>query len=46
MAKLKTAGVNIYSPDKKLFAEKSKSVLQNFRKDPAMVDLVDAILKK
>jgi len=46
MTKLEAAGVNIYTPDKNLFAEKSKSVLENFKKDPAMVDLVNAILAK
>jgi len=46
MTKLKEAGVNIYTPDKSLFAEKSKSVLEQFKKDPAMVDLVDAIIAK
>ncbi len=44
MEKLKAANVNIYKPDKKLFADKSKNVLQDFRKDPVMQSLVDAIM--
>jgi len=46
MTTLKQANVKIYTPDKSLFAEKSKSVLEAFRKDPAMADLVNAILEK
>ena len=44
--KLESAGVEIYKPNKSLFAHKSKAVLDNFKKDPSMNELVSAIQKK
>lgn len=46
MVKIKEAGVNVYTPEKSLFAEKSKSVLENIKKDADIAELVDAILAK
>ncbi len=43
MTKLKAANVEIFYPDKKLFAEKSKAVLEEFKKDPKMNKLVSEI---
>lgn len=43
MVKLKAANVEIIRPDKTLFAEKSKSVLESFKKDPQMKKIVEAI---
>ncbi len=43
MTKLKAANVEIFYPDKKLFAEKSKAVLEEFIKDPKMNKLVSEI---
>ncbi|RME98454.1 MAG: TRAP transporter substrate-binding protein [Bacteroidetes bacterium] len=43
MSKLEAAGVQIIRPDKQAFAEKSQAVLENFTKDPAMAELVQAI---
>lgn len=40
---LKKAGVEIFYPEKSLFAEKSKIVLEEFAKDPVMKTLVNAI---
>lgn len=46
MVKLKAANVEIFKPEKPLFAEKSKTVLEAFKKDPKMKILVDAIQAK
>lgn len=46
MVKLKAANVEIFKPEKPLFAEKSKTVLEEFKKDPKMKILVDAIQAK
>lgn len=43
MVKLKAANVEIIHPEKSLFAEKSKAVLEEFKQDPKMKKLVDAI---
>ncbi len=43
MVKLKAANVEIYTPQKSLFADKTKSVLLEFTKDPKMKKLVEAI---
>ena len=43
MVKLKAANVEIYKPEKSLFAEKVKPVLAEFMKDPKMKKLVEAI---
>lgn len=44
MQKLKEAGVEVITPEKSVFAEKSKSVLKKFIKNnPAMKNLVDQI---
>lgn len=43
MVKLKNAKVEIFYPDKKLFAEKSKAVLEEFKQDPKMKKIVDEI---
>lgn len=46
MVKLKAANVEIFKPEKPLFAEKVKTVLEEFKKDPKMKTLVDAIQAK
>ncbi len=43
MVKLKAANVQIFKPEKSLFAEKSKTVLDNFVGDPTMKKLVESI---
>ncbi|MEM1323412.1 MAG: TRAP transporter substrate-binding protein [Bacteroidota bacterium] len=43
MAKLKAANVEVFKPEKALFAEKSKAVLEEFKKDPEMQKIVEAI---
>jgi len=43
MAKLRSEGVEILKPEKSMFAEKSKAVLENFSKDPVMRRLVEEI---
>lgn len=43
MRVLKAADVEIFKPDKSLFAEKSKEVLANFQKDPKMKKIIDEI---
>jgi TRAP-type C4-dicarboxylate transport system substrate-binding protein len=43
MAKLKAANVRIIYPDKALFAEKTKAVLEAFTQDPKMKKLVEEI---
>lgn len=43
MVKLKDAGVEIYRPEKSLFADKAKDVLKEFNKDPKMKKLTNAI---
>jgi len=43
MVKLKAADVQIFKPEKSLFAEKSKDVLESFKKDPKMNKIVEAI---
>jgi len=43
MAKLKAANVRIIYPDKALFAEKTKAVLEAFIQDPRMKKLVEEI---
>jgi len=43
MTKLKAANVEIFRPDKSLFAEKSKAVLEAFIKDPKMKNIIDEI---
>lgn len=43
MVKLKAANVEIFKPEKSLFAEKTKSVLETFKKDPEMKRLVEKI---
>ena len=40
---LKEADVEIYKPEKTLFAEKSKQVLETFVKDPKMKQIIDEI---
>ena len=46
MVKLKEANVEIYRPEKSLFAKKSKAVLDKFKQDPKMQELVEAIQAK
>lgn len=43
LVKLKAADVQIFYPDKKLFAEKSKVVMEEFSKDPKMKKLIGEI---
>lgn len=43
MIKLKAENVEIIYPEKTLFAEKSKAVLEEFAEDPAMKKLIDEI---
>ncbi len=43
MTKLKEADVEVYRPEKSLFADKSKAVIEEFKKDPAMEILVEKI---
>jgi len=43
---LEAAGVEIYKPNKSLFANKSKAVLEKFKKDPSMNELVSSIQNK
>ncbi len=43
MVKLKAADVEIFKPEKSLFAESSKAVLSNFIKDPKMKKIIDEI---
>ena len=43
MEKLRAEGVEIYAPEKSLFAERSKGVLEDFARDPRMNELVQAI---
>lgn len=43
MLKLKAANVEIFKPEKSLFAEKSKLVIEKFKSDPKMKTLVEAI---
>ncbi len=43
MVTLKAANVEIFKPEKSLFAEKSKLVLEEFIKDPKMKKIVDEI---
>ena len=43
MQTLKEANVEIYKPEKSLFAEKSKEVLEDFVKDPKMKKLISEI---
>ena len=43
MVTLKAANVEIYKPEKSLFAEKSKAVLEDFVKDPIMKEIIDEI---
>lgn len=43
LAKLKAENVEIIYPEKTLFAEKSKAVLEEFAKDPKMKKLIDEI---
>jgi len=43
MKKLKSAGVEVIRPDKSLFAEKSKSVLEEITKDSVLNELVKKI---
>ena len=43
MIKLKAANVEIIYPEKALFAEKSKAVLEEFAKDPKMKKIVEEI---
>ena len=43
MATLKAANVEIFKPQKSLFAEKSKAVLEDFEKDPKMKKIIDEI---
>jgi TRAP-type C4-dicarboxylate transport system substrate-binding protein len=43
MVTLKEANVEIYKPEKSLFAEKSKAVLEEFVKDPKMKEIIDEI---
>lgn len=46
MIKLREANVEIFKPEKPLFAEKSKSVIEKFKQDPQMKILVEAIQAK
>lgn len=46
MIKLKAANVEIIYPEKQPFAEKTKSVLDEFKKEPAMKALVEAIQRQ
>lgn len=46
LTKLKAASVEIYKPNKSLFADKSKAVLEKFKNDPVMNELVTAIQNK
>ncbi len=46
MIKLNEANVEIYTPEKSLFADKSKAVLEKFKQDPRMNQLVEAIQAK
>lgn len=43
MQTLEAANVKIYKPEKALFAEKTKAVLNEFVKDPNMKKIVDKI---
>ena len=43
MVILEEAGVEVIKPDKSLFAERSKIVIEEFSKDPEMKELVDRI---
>ena len=43
MEKLRAEGVEIYTPEKSLFAERSKGVLEAFARNPRMNELVQAI---
>ena len=43
MVKLKKAGVEIFKPEKALFANGSKAVVEAFSQDPKMKELVQAI---
>lgn len=43
MATLKSANVEIFKPEKPLFAEKSKAVLEDFVKDPKMKQIIEEI---
>lgn len=43
MVTLKEANVEIYKPEKSLFAEKSKAVLEEFVKDPKMKKIIEEI---
>lgn len=43
MVKLKKAGVEIFTPEKALFANGSKAVVEAFSQDPKMKELVQAI---
>ncbi len=46
LKKLKEAKVEIFKPEKSLFAEKSKSVLEEFIKDPKMKEIIDEIVNQ
>jgi len=46
MSKLKKANVEIYYPEKSLFAEKTKPVLEAFTEDPKMKNIIDRIQAK
>jgi tripartite ATP-independent transporter DctP family solute receptor len=46
METIEKAGVTVYTPNKILFAEKTQSVINDFKKDPAMAKLVEAIQEK
>jgi len=43
MVILKAANVEIYKPEKSLFADKSKAVLEGFIEDPKMKEIIDEI---
>ena len=43
MTTLAEAKVEVYRPDKSLFADKSKAVLEQFVKDPKMKSIIDEI---
>jgi len=43
MTKLKAADVEVFRPEKSLFATKANSVIEEFKKDPAMKTIVEKI---
>ena len=42
----KKAGVNVSYPNKSLFSEKSKSVIDQYKKDPFLKEIIEEIKSK